>query len=240
MKKSLGLIAWRLYLTIVITLFAVAQANAQYWEMWDDDFKDIEIEKVIDNGPQENLLNIAVCAEGYTQEQLNVFKDDAIQLINELLDEQPYRNYRNFINVYLVYTPSYTSGIGSQQNTFFGATIEGERIVRLANNFYFTLKGIRFPWCQKGIILMNTSINGGSAWAGELMAFSKSQLRTVTLRHEMGHVMGHCADEYSGYDGANYERHNLTRESDPEKVPLEKLDRRKGHTRQRVGLWLQG
>lgn len=169
----------------------------------------IKMEKVIDNGDDKHLINFAVCAEGYTVEEMDKFKTDALEMMNYLFGQTPYKHYRNFFNLYLVYTPSDVSGINDHANTFFAASTNG-RTISLATTFYDELQADSFPQCQKGVVLCNTQLRGGTSYDGKFLAVTLNPDNHCVIRHEMGHNLGGLADEY-GFEGALYaERYNLS------------------------------
>ena len=62
-------------------------------------------------GPPEQRLNLVVLGDGYTESELPDFRADVDKHLNVLWSIDPFRSYRNYINVYMIEVVSNESGI---------------------------------------------------------------------------------------------------------------------------------
>ncbi|HLR84998.1 MAG TPA: M64 family metallopeptidase, partial [Nocardioidaceae bacterium] len=62
-------------------------------------------------GPPEESLNLVVLGDGYTADEIDDFHADVDKHLNVLWSIEPFRSYRNYVNVYRVDVVSKESGI---------------------------------------------------------------------------------------------------------------------------------
>lgn len=62
------------------------------------------------DGPVDNRVDILIMGDGYTQSQLNKFRQDAKIFADGMFAITPYKTYKAFFNVRAVYAPSKQSG----------------------------------------------------------------------------------------------------------------------------------
>jgi hypothetical protein len=84
---------------------------------------------ILSNGPAPNRINLVILSEGYTVSQLPQFLTDATNLVNGLLSEQPYREYRSYFNAFGIAVASAESGSdhpsqGYFRDTYFNSTFD--------------------------------------------------------------------------------------------------------------------
>ena len=204
----------------VILLFSCSLLSAQIFPV-------IQIEN---NGPDAERVNYVVLGDGYTAGQQATFITDATQIANDFFNKTPFKEYRNFFNVYAIEVPSVQSGADhpgtatdvpepahpvSAVNTYFGTTFDYANIHRLLvptnSAAIYAVVGANYPNYDQIIVLSNTPHYGGSGgvFATNSLHASASELAI----HEVGHSFGGLADEY--WSGATSERPNRTSQSNP-------------------------
>lgn len=184
------------------------------------------------NGPQTNRINIAVLAEGYTQAQQPKFIQDVHELImNGVFTNSPFKEYKNFYNVYAIEVPSVDSGSDhpatatdviepyspfADVNTYFSTTFDESGIHRML--YYKDMRSVysvlsnSFPSYDKALVLVNSPVYGGTG--GDVSVSSTHPLSIGVIMHEWGHSFVGLADEYlSGY--YREQPHNMTAVSNP-------------------------
>src|SRR5699024_881771 len=72
---------------------------------------DVNIVPLQVTGPAEDRLNLIIFGDGYTADEMDKFREDVDRNQNIQWNEEPFRSYRNYFNVYVVETPSVDSGI---------------------------------------------------------------------------------------------------------------------------------
>lgn len=155
-------------------------------------------------GDVEQCIDIAILAEGYTEEEMERFYQDATIAMESLFNHEPFGSMKERFNIVAVASPSIDSGVsvprlGKWRRTAFGShfsTFYSDRYlttsdVRLIHD---ALSGIAY---EHIIILANTDEYGGGGIynAFTLTTAHHKDFRPVVV-HEFGHSFGGLADEY--------------------------------------------
>ncbi|WP_452598191.1 M64 family metallopeptidase, partial [Pontimicrobium sp. MEBiC01747] len=190
------------------------------------------IETIVENGPQENRINLVILPDGYTSSQQDDFINDATSLVNELFAESPYLEYASYFNVYAIKVASNESGanhpgtatdVGEPASpiktvdNYFGSTFDYFNIHRLLvatdTNAITNVLSTHFPNYDQAMILVNDPEYGGSG--GEFPTASLHFRANPIAIHELGHSFANLKDEY--WAGSFYaeEGINMTQETNP-------------------------
>lgn len=89
---------------IFITLFIIcigATAFSQHYQ----------VDTLYKKGPLDNRINIVVLGDGFTEEQMPKFADEAKKFADFFLGYSPYDGYRDYFNFFAIRTPSKESGV---------------------------------------------------------------------------------------------------------------------------------
>lgn len=157
------------------------------------------------SGSTEDCIDIAIMAEGYTEQEMDIFFRDAQTTCDALFDHEPFRSMKDRFNIVAVATPSEDSGVsipgkgewkstavGSHFNTFYSDRYLTTCRVKSIHNW---LSGIPY---EHIIILANTDTYGGG---GIYNSFTLTTAHHAAFRpvvvHEFGHSFGGLADEYA-------------------------------------------
>lgn len=180
-------------------------------------------------GDPSARVNLVIMGDGYTEDQLSDFDDDAQSFINELFQYTPYTEYQNHFNIFTVRVPSNESGAdhpGTANDeggnppavafvdTYFDSTFDAAGIHRLLtcnNGTAFTVAANHFIFYDQVIMLVNSPIYGGSG--GAVATSSQANSANLIAIHELGHSFANLADEY--WSGFPFNAANMTQESDP-------------------------
>lgn len=152
-----------------------------------------------------HCINIAYIAEGYTEQEMNVFLDD-VNIANEaLFAHEPFCSLRDKFNVVAVKAPSVDSGTSEPKNGVWKKTALSSHFDTFYSDRYLTtlhlkdmhdwLAGIPY---EHIIVLVNTNKYGGG---GILNSYNLSmahheQFKPVVV-HEFGHSFAGLGDEYA-------------------------------------------
>lgn len=191
------------------------------------------VDKLTDNGPPENRINVVILGDGFTEAQLPIFRDEAKKFADFFSAYEPFGQYKNYFNFYAVSTPSPESGISnpgtapdayndhpvSKVNNFYGGTFGTEihRLVTIQNyDLMYQVLARNFPQYDLIVMLANTTFYGGSG-GNIAMHTLHSSANTIGV-HEIGHTFSRLSDEY--WAGISYARENInmTREANPDQV----------------------
>lgn len=185
---------------------------------------------VVQNGSNNNRINIAVLGDGFTTAQQSNFQTAATNAVNYILNKSPYAEYRNYFNAYAVQVISAESGAKhpgtatdvtepqipvANPNNYFGSSFDTSGVHRLlysfSSNAINQVLAANVPDYDIALILVNSTEYGG---AGGVHAFASLNTNSNEIVvHELGHSFANLADEY--WYAATGESPNKTQVSDP-------------------------
>ncbi|MFE7356507.1 M64 family metallopeptidase [Streptomyces sp. NPDC057543] len=162
-------------------------------------------------GDPANRWNLVVLGDGYTASEMPKFLDQVDQQLNVLWGLEPYKSYRNYINVYAVETPSQESGISCDpqlgspmRNTplgmklWSGCSTNGiQRLLVMDNNAAKKYAALA-PKADQILALANSDTYGG-AGGSYATATGGNAMSALIAPHELGHSFGGLQDEYDYY-----------------------------------------
>lgn len=175
------------------------------------------VEKIIDNGHPNKKVDIAILAEGYTDNEMDKFVSDAQRLSDSLFSTAPFAEMKDHFNVYAVKTISEESGTdvpGEKiyKNTAFNSSFYTFDIPRYLTTI--DMKSIHdaaaiVPYDQI-YVLVNTERYGGGGFYNFLnVCTSDHELSKEVFIHEFGHGFAGLADEYYNSKVAYEDYYNL-------------------------------
>lgn len=155
-------------------------------------------------GDPAGAIDIAMIAEGYTEDEAEAFFADAGRMADEILSYEPFASRRERFNFIAVMPPSRESGVsiplegiwkdtalGAHYSTFHSARYLTSPHVHRMHDF---LTGIPY---EHVMILANTDrYGGGGIFNSYQMATTRNEHSLPVTVHEFGHSFGGLADEY--------------------------------------------
>jgi IgA Peptidase M64 len=189
------------------------------------------VDTIIKTGPLNKRINFVYLADGYTAAEQTKFITDVIDMNNKLFNTIPFKEYKNYFNVFAVKVISNESGIKhassagdcpgvgthpvSNPKNYFGTKFDAFGIHRLVVPDSFAkinaVLAANFPDYDQVLVVGNTSFYGGS---GGTFATSTTHTNAAEIMiHEIGHSFATLADEY--WAGPQYatEKPNMTAQS---------------------------
>lgn len=177
--------------------------------------------EIIQTSTVGNGIDLIFMGDGYTIEDTKQgkYKKTLIEAIEHFFNIEPYRTYRNYFDVYIVYAFSSESGISDHittKNTRFSAKYDSSNSTRMSVNHKTV-----FEYAQKAPLSSNlkeTSISiitNSSRYAGTNWSYSDGRSISIVpytdlpypndfrgvVQHEIGgHGFGKLADEYVYYN----------------------------------------
>jgi hypothetical protein len=173
------------------------------------------VNKVIDNGPDDNRLVWVFVGDGYTADQQTKYLDDVDRVLATMFAKPPWSGYRNLVNVYAVQVISNESGADEAPNnlyadTYFDArfwTANIERLLTINNSRAFSVAQAHVPNYDSVLCIVNSTRYGGAG--GSVSVCSANSQAFSIMDHEYGHTFAGLADEYEtaypGYPGGDPE-----------------------------------
>jgi len=201
-------------ITALILLFYSLHSQAQFMPM----------EIIHYSGSPNEVTNIVILGDGYSADEQDKFINDAQRVSREMLDQLPWNNYRDAINIFAIKVVSQESGAARDPNNlinnYFGSSFWSFDIERLLvawrSNLASSVLFSNTPFYDIGVIMVNDPQYGGSG--GFYSVFSTHEQATEIMIHELGHSFADLADEY--WAGPQYARetHNMTEDTNPETI----------------------
>lgn len=195
---------------------------------------DYEIENIVDNGPDDDRINIAIMGDGYTEQQREKFEKDAQAVAEQIIETSPIKEHIDLFNIQQIWTPSNESGAGYDCNhgnapenceqrfrdTPFRTTFV---IPAIADEYGFSSDDISDRVAMpldigaiyeiaaeaaydEVVLLSNTDKFSGFAGAYVAMVtnYDDRDRFPHTAVHELGHTLGLLGDEYYNSSDACY------------------------------------
>ena len=189
------------------------------------------VDTIVNNGLPTNRIKFVFLSDGYQANELPAYINQVHTVIDDIFTQTPFREYRNFFNVYAIQVPSVQSGAdhpgtagdenssGNQPlatvNTYFNSTFDYAGIHRLVvpqnTAALYTVLANNFPTYDQVVMLVNSPYYGGSG-GGTSTSTAESSSPQIAI-HEIGHTFAILADEYA--IGGQGERPNRTAVTDP-------------------------
>lgn len=183
-----------------------------------------KLDTLLYNGNSAGRIDFVILGDGYRESELPKFLLDAIATTNALFQQRPFKEYKNYFNVFSIQTASVESGAARSPDelidNYYGSTFGYAGIDRLLvptkNSTIFQVLAENFPLYDHILMLVNDSKYGGSG--GVIATASTDPSSFEVMVHELGHSFGGLSDEY--WAGPQYagEKPNMTKEKDAKKV----------------------
>ena len=173
---------------------------------------------IIYNGPTEIKLDILFIAEGYTVDELGMFKDDCARFSGYLLNAAPFREYRDRINIRGVGAISEDSGVTIPGEDIFLNTALGASFYTFGSERYLMVEDFHkvrdaaslAPYDQIFIIVNSDKYGGGGIFNFYATGTRGNRAADFLFLHEFGHSFGGLADEYYTSDVAVSDFYDLS------------------------------
>ncbi|MGE0079339.1 MAG: M64 family metallopeptidase [Bacteroidales bacterium] len=175
----------------------------------------VKVNSLLNNGDVKEKLDIVILGDGYTADEMNIFREDAIKFVEYFFAVDPYKARKNDFNVWAVEVVSEKSGITLPQKDYFPKnplettynTFGVDRYVLSNNDWSVRNYAGAAPYDFIVILLNSTKYGGGGIYNLYITAAARSDYNDYVFVHEMGHHIAGLADEYYqshvAYDPAN-------------------------------------
>ncbi|MGW3204109.1 M64 family metallopeptidase [Streptomyces sp. NPDC001135] len=171
-------------------------------------------------GPVSGRLDLVVMGDGYTAGEQREFAADAEEKLDAIFGVEPYRSYRGLFNIWLVDAVSHDSGVSGDpgadvvKDTALSSSFFCDGVERLlcVDTDEVAQYADRAPGADIVFVIAHSAKYGGagysaadlpsgSAFHGVATMSSGNDRSYLIGAHELGHSIGHLADEYqyTGY-----------------------------------------
>ena len=160
------------------------------------------------NGDPAARFSLVVMSDGYTAAEMPKYRGHLDKHLNVLWSIEPFRSYRNYINVYSVEIASAESGVSCdpevrvQRKTPLGANFTdgcanpNARGILVNQNVAREYAKRATPAFDQILVITNTDTYGGIG-GGVATTSGGNSLGVLITPHEIGHSLGRLQDEYT-------------------------------------------
>ncbi len=160
--------------------------------------------QALQSGDPKNKVDIVILPEGYTADEMELFKNDCDKFVQEMFNFHPYSNYKEYFNIIGVLAPSIDSGNdipadsiwkNTQLSTQF-YTFDSERYCMTED--YKSVRDLasNAPYDQIYILVNNEKYGGGAIYNFYNVSVNSNAKSGQIFIHELGHGFVGLADEY--------------------------------------------
>ncbi|MCF0173242.1 MAG: peptidase M64 [Bacteroidales bacterium] len=159
-------------------------------------------------GTSREAIDVAIVAEGYTEQEMALFYRDAQSAVDAIFSHQPFGRMRDKFNFIAVAVPSGESGVSIPRNNEWKSTAVDSHFDTFYMERYLTTSSVfklhdhlvGIPY-EHIIILANTDTYGGGGIYNSytLTTAHHAKFKPVVV-HEFGHSFGALGDEYAYND----------------------------------------
>lgn len=156
------------------------------------------------SGDEKDCIDVAVLAEGYTEQEMELFYQDAQRTCESLFSYEPFRSMKNKFNIVAVASPSADSGVSVPREGLWKQTAVHSHFDTFYSDRYLTTSRVKaihnalagIPY-EHIIILANTDVyGGGGIYNSYTLTTAHHPMFKPVVVHEFGHSFGGLADEY--------------------------------------------
>ena len=160
---------------------------------------------LLKSGSSKDCIDIAIMAEGYTAEEMDLFYADAQKACNALFDHTPFKENKNKFNIVAVASPSKESGVSIPREKKWKETAVNSHFDTFYSDRYLTTRSVKkihnwlagIPY-EHIVILANTdTYGGGGIYNSYTLTTAHHSMFEPVVVHEFGHSFGGLADEYA-------------------------------------------
>ncbi|MGN0222038.1 MAG: M64 family metallopeptidase [Prevotella sp.] len=150
-------------------------------------------------------INIAFVAEGYTAEEMHLYKEDAAKATAALFEHEPFKSMQSLFHVIAVLSPSVQSGTSIPSKGTWKNTVLDSHFDTFYSTRYLTTPRLKqlhnllagTPY-EHIIVLVNTEeYGGGGIYNAYNLSYTHGPQFLPVVVHEFGHSFGGLADEYA-------------------------------------------
>lgn len=159
---------------------------------------------MLQSGNEKECIDVAILAEGYTEQEMDLFYQDAQSTCESLFSHEPFRSMKDKFNIIAVASPSTDSGVSVPRNNQWKQTAVHSHFDTFYSERYLTTSRVKsihnalagIPY-EHIIILANTDVyGGGGIYNSYTLTTAHHPMFKPVVVHEFGHSFAGLADEY--------------------------------------------
>jgi hypothetical protein len=165
---------------------------------------------VLNSGDPAIRVDVVIIPEGYTADQMDLFKEDCKKFANYLFNSTPFKENKEKFNIWGVEAPSEESGTDIPADNIWRKTVLNSRFYTFDLDRYLMTsdyKSVRdvaanAPYDQIYILVNSSKYGGGAIYNHYSVCVNRNMFEEYVFVHEFGHGFGFLADEYYSSDVA--------------------------------------
>ena len=166
--------------------------------------------KVSSSNSGKNRIQVVYVGDGYTQQEMQQYRDDVKAQIATFLEQEPFKTYQKYFSFHVIEVPSEESGVSESseqlKNTAFEMHYKCGGIDRLLciNLSKLSQALQKAPKADIVFALANSEKYGGAGYLSPAVATlaARNKSSSELAFHEIGHSFGKLIDEYETTDAS--------------------------------------
>ena len=160
---------------------------------------------IVKSGEAADCVDLAIIAEGYRQDQMDKFYQDAQRAADAIFEREPFASLKSRFNVVAVAAPSLDEGPSIPHEGKWKNTMACSHYDTFYSNRYLTTSKIHriydalsnVPFEQIIVLVNSPTYGGGGIYNQVTLSTSDHPTFKKVLVHEFGHGYAGLGDEYS-------------------------------------------
>ena len=160
---------------------------------------------IVKSGETADCVDLAIIAEGYRQDQMDKFYQDAQRAADAIFEREPFALLKSRFNVVAVAAPSLNEGPSIPHEGKWKNTMACSHYDTFYSNRYLTMSKIHriydalsnVPFEQIIVLVNSPTYGGGGIYNQVTLSTSDHPTFKKVLVHEFGHGYAGLGDEYS-------------------------------------------
>lgn len=175
------------------------------------------VTQIVEGGAPSDCLDLTFVAEGYLPDQMERFRQDVRTMAEYIMEQEPFNQWKDRINVWAVESPSKEEGPSNPGRAFHNRTPAGTTYYSLGLDRYLTTSrhgklmdaAANAPGDVICVFVNTSQYGGGGIYNAHVVGTSGHPLSKVVFIHELGHGLAGLGDEYFESDVAYEEFYPL-------------------------------
>jgi hypothetical protein len=168
------------------------------------------VTRIYGTGDPKSSVDLAFIAEGYTEGEMDKFREDVKKLADVLFEEDPYSEYKEKINIWAVEAISRDSGTDVPGERIYFNTALNSSFYTFGTDRYLTTQDMKSvndyaavaPHDNIIVLINSNKYGGGGVYNYYSGTTAGHPLSPKVFIHEFGHGFAGLADEYYTSDVA--------------------------------------
>ena len=170
------------------------------------------------SGDSHQKVDIVILPDGYTEDDMELFKNDCDKFAKELFKYYPYSDYKDAFNIVGVLAPSVDNGVDIPADSVWKSTQLSSAFYTFDSERYCMTedyKSVRdlaanAPYDQIYILVNQEKYGGGAIYNFYSLSVNSNAKAGQIFIHELGHGFAGLADEYYSSSTSYNEFYNLS------------------------------